>query len=236
MNLNGNVEMKGKLSIIVTGQDGSIKQQMVIPNLVVTAGKGFIAGRMVGDRTLAATVATSGTAGQFTCGASKLAINDRVTITGTLGGTGNIVGYATGTVYRVSAVTGTSPSVTGFTLTTQADVAIVTVIGTLTGLTYVTELPVISHMAIGAGTTSPVVGNTTMESSLARAVLTSFTSSTNVVTAVASFAGGLGTGAITEAGLFNHVTTGTMLCRTTFPVVNKGAGDSIAITWAITVS
>jgi hypothetical protein len=59
--------------------------------------------------TLAATVATSGTAGEFTCGASTLAVGSRVTITGTLAGTG---------AYKVSAVTGTSPNVTGFTLTT----------------------------------------------------------------------------------------------------------------------
>jgi hypothetical protein len=89
--------------------------------------------------TLAATVAVSGTGGQFTCGASTLASGDRVTITGTLGGTATITGYATGTVYKVSAVTGTSPSVTGFTLTTEAGSALTTTAGTLTGLTYTTE-------------------------------------------------------------------------------------------------
>ena len=89
--------------------------------------------------TLAATVAVSGTAGQFTCGASTLAVGDSVTITGTLGGTGAISGYVTGTTYKVSSVTGTSPSVTGFTLTTSAGAAIVTTAGTLTGLTYVTD-------------------------------------------------------------------------------------------------
>jgi len=89
--------------------------------------------------TIAATVATSGTAGQFTCGASTLAAGDRVTITGTLGGTGTITGYASGTTYKVSAVTGTSPSVTGFTLQTNAGSSIVTSAGTLTGLTYTTE-------------------------------------------------------------------------------------------------
>jgi len=89
--------------------------------------------------TLAATVATSGTGGQFTCGASTLAVADRVTITGTLGGTGTITGYATGTVYKVSSVTGSSPNVTGFTLTTEAGVAVVSTAGTLTGLTYTVE-------------------------------------------------------------------------------------------------
>ena len=89
--------------------------------------------------TIAATVATSGTGGQFTCGASTLAAGDRVTITGTLGGTGTITGYTSGTTYKVSAVTGTSPSVTGFTLQTNSGSAIVTTAGTLTGLTYTTE-------------------------------------------------------------------------------------------------
>jgi len=89
--------------------------------------------------TLAATVAVSGTTGQFTCGASTLAAADRVTITGTRAGTGTITGYATGTTYKVSAVTGTSPNVTGFTLTTEAGGALTTSAGTLTGLTYTTE-------------------------------------------------------------------------------------------------
>ena len=89
--------------------------------------------------TLVATVAVSGTAGQFTCGASTLAVSDRITITGTLGGTGTITGYTTGTVYKVSAITGTSPSVTGFTLTTEAGAAVVSTAGTLTGLTYTVE-------------------------------------------------------------------------------------------------
>ena len=86
--------------------------------------------------TLVATVAASGTAGEFTCGASTLAVGDRVTIAGT--NTGTATGVTAGT-YKVSAVTGTSPSVTGFTLTTEAAVALVTTAGTLVGLTYTTE-------------------------------------------------------------------------------------------------
>ena len=87
-------------------------------------------------RTALAGVAISGTAGEFTCTATTLAAGDRIRITGTLGGTGTITGYTTGTIYTVSAVTGTSPNVTGFTLTTDAGSAIVTTAGTPTGLTY----------------------------------------------------------------------------------------------------
>jgi hypothetical protein len=81
-------------------------------------------------------VAISGTAGQFTCTATNLAVNDTLTITGTLGGTGTITGYATGTTYKVSSVTGSVGAVTGFTLQTTSSVAIVTTAGTPTGLTY----------------------------------------------------------------------------------------------------
>ncbi len=86
--------------------------------------------------TITATVATSGTGGQFTCGNSTLTVGSHILITGTRAGTGTITGYTSGTTYKVSAVTGTSPNVTGFTLQTSAGAAIVTTAGTLTGLTY----------------------------------------------------------------------------------------------------
>ena len=91
------------------------------------------------SNTLTATVATANTTGQFTCGNSTLAAGHRVTISGTLAGTGTITGYTSPTTYKVSAVTGTSPNVTGFTLTTEAGGALTTSAGTLTGLTYTTD-------------------------------------------------------------------------------------------------
>jgi hypothetical protein len=95
---------------------------------------------------------------------------------------------------------------------------------------------VMNHMAIGTGTATPVVGNSTLGTEAGRVELSSFTASSNAVTATATFPAGTGTGAVTEAGIFNASSSGAMLCRTTFPVVNKAAGDSIAITWIITVS
>lgn len=112
-----------------------------------------------------------------------------------------------------------------------------------TGKTYIasrmvgTSATVMNGMAIGTGTATPVVLDTGLGTEAGRVALSTFTSSSNAVTATATFPAGTGTGAITEAGIFNNSSTGgTMLCRTTFPVVNKAAGDSIAITWVITVS
>ena len=93
-----------------------------------------------------------------------------------------------------------------------------------------------THLAIGTGTTAAAVGNTALVTEATRQALTSTTVTTNEVAYVAAFAAGTGTGAITEAGLLNAASGGTLLCRTVFSVVNKGADDSMTITWTITVS
>lgn len=140
------VKATGALQIKLYGPDGKLKQEQNVKNLVVTTGKGFIAGRMVGTPT------------------------------------------------------------------------------------------VMSHMAIGSGTVDPVVGDTALGTELGRVSLTSSAASGAVVTYVASFGAGTGTGAVTEAGIFNASSAGTLLCRTEFAVVNKGADDSLSITWTVTVS
>ena len=93
-----------------------------------------------------------------------------------------------------------------------------------------------THMAIGTGTTAAAAGQTALVTEAARQSLTSTTVSSNTVEYVAAFAAGTGTGAITEAGVLNAASGGTLLCRTVFSVVNKGASDSMTITWTITIS
>jgi hypothetical protein len=93
-----------------------------------------------------------------------------------------------------------------------------------------------SHMAIGSGTTNPAAGDTAPETQLGRVSLTSTSVSGAVVTYVATFAAGTGTGAVTEAAILNASSGGTMLCRTEFNVVNKGSSDSMTVTWTVTVS
>ena len=92
-----------------------------------------------------------------------------------------------------------------------------------------------SHMAIGSGTTAPDVGNTTLLTELGRVAITSATLNANSVTYSALFNEGVGTGSITEAGIFNNVTAGDMLARTTFGVVTKTASDSMSISWTVVV-
>tara|TARA_R110000764_G_scaffold26612_2_gene63093 strand:+ start:8784 stop:9233 length:450 start_codon:yes stop_codon:yes gene_type:complete len=96
---------------------------------------------------------------------------------------------------------------------------------------------VMSHMALGSSTTATAGGQTDLVSILgARELLDSTTASSNTIVYVSSFEAGEGTGAVTEAGIFNAATAGTMLCRVVFPVVNKQADDTMSVTWTVTLS
>ena len=145
--INDFIKMKGELILVLSNPEGNIKQSIIVPNLVVTTGKNYIASRIKD--------------------ASATAM---------------------------------------------------------------------SHMAIGTGSTAAAAGNTALGSEAGRVALTSTPVTDNAVAYVATFPAGTGTGAITEAGILNASSSGTLLCRTVFSVINKGAADTLGITWTVTVS
>jgi len=148
--LNDSLKVTGDVTVTITGPDGQVKDERLIKNLVVTAGKQFIASSML-----------------------KTAANTPLAMT---------------------------------------------------------------HMGIGSGGVAASAGDTALSSQLGRVALGSSAAAGAVVTYTAIFQAGTGTGAVTEAGVFNAAVNGTLLCRTVFAVVNKGADDAMSITWAITVS
>ena len=93
---------------------------------------------------------------------------------------------------------------------------------------------VVSHMAIGQGTTPAAAADTALESELGRATVTTSRNG-NTVTYTAIFAAGVGTGAITEAGLFNADAGGEMPCRSVFGTKTKTPTDVITISWDVTI-
>lgn len=103
-----------------------------------------------------------------------------------------------------------------------------------------TSTNVMSHMAVGTDDGAILTlasSNTALGAQLgSRVALTSATRTNNVITYTASFAEGVSTGAIVEAGIFNASSSGDMLCRTTFPVINKEASDTLTINWNVTIN
>jgi hypothetical protein len=92
-----------------------------------------------------------------------------------------------------------------------------------------------THMGIGTGTTDPALGQTALVTEIGTRQSINKSRNNNVLTSVATFAAGNGTGAITEAGIFNQSTGGTMYSRITFAVINKGANDTLELTWTWTI-
>lgn len=98
-----------------------------------------------------------------------------------------------------------------------------------------------THLGVGTNTTAVAVEQTALLTEVGtRAPVTptnvTVTVANDAVQYVASFAAGNATGALTEAGIFNASTAGTLLCRTVFPVINKGASDSLTITWRVQIT
>ena len=107
---------------------------------------------------------------------------------------------------------------------------------------------VMTHMEIGTGTTAAAIGDTTIETATtpaaARVALTQSggVASTNTLTFNCTFPADTpdvtapATASITEAGVFNASSGGTMAARTVFPVINKGESDTMTVSWVVTIS
>lgn len=88
------------------------------------------------------------------------------------------------------------------------------------------------------GTSTPTASLLGSYISGSRTALSSKTRAGNVVTFVCLFAAGVGSGKITEAGLFNVATQNNpvMMLSASFAPMTKGATDTLTITWTFTVN
>jgi hypothetical protein len=106
----------------------------------------------------------------------------------------------------------------------------------------IVELELMRFHAVGTGTTSPVVGNTTLETEdlLGNANRPSGTQTESGATTYQTVATitqqGAGPTAITEAGILSVNAVGVLLARQTFAAINLSLNDSIETTWEFTVS
>jgi hypothetical protein len=104
-------------------------------------------------------------------------------------------------------------------------------------------------IGIGTGTTAFAAGDTALETekkadgtaasgvhALATASVTASRVTTTVTNDTAQLVGTISftaTLAVTESGVFNADTNGTLLCRQTFTAVNVVSGDSLQVTWKV---
>jgi len=108
----------------------------------------------------------------------------------------------------------------------------------------ITGVTAFGYIAIGTGTTAFDPSQTALVTEIKRKsattsrVTTTVTNDTAQWVATFSSADGLtGTSAVTESGIFNASTGGTMLARQVFSTlnINWDAGDSLQVTWKVQV-
>ena len=96
---------------------------------------------------------------------------------------------------------------------------------------------IMSHIAVGTGTTEVKATDTALVTELARKQCTyAHTKGSTKLTVQTTFNAGEATGAITEAGIANASSAGTFFDRVVFPVINKGASDVLTVTFEITLT
>lgn len=93
-------------------------------------------------------------------------------------------------------------------------------------------------IAVGTGSTAFAESQTALVSELTRQSATfSHTAGTKVFAFTTTFAAGIATGTLLEAGVFNLATIGgTMLDRVVFGGISKAAGDSLTQTFTFTMT
>jgi len=93
------------------------------------------------------------------------------------------------------------------------------------------------YVAIGTGTASPTADDTQLGAEVARGLATyAHTAGQNTWTETYTFGAGQGTGGITESGVLNAASLGSLLSRQVFSVINKGGDDSLQVQWTYTIS
>lgn len=101
-----------------------------------------------------------------------------------------------------------------------------------------------TYIAVGTGVGAFAAADTTLGTETAASGLSRVAGSVSLVTTttandtaqVTTTFTVTGTVAVTESGVLNAASTGTLLCRQTFSALNVVNGDSLAITWKVAIS
>lgn len=95
-----------------------------------------------------------------------------------------------------------------------------------------------THIGLGTSNTASAITQTALLAEVGtRRVFNSVYTTENIVTFVTTFPSGVGTaGTFREAGIFNALTGGVMMCRSAFNAFTKTTADNLVITWNVRIN
>lgn len=236
MEFNSDIKMTGSLSIKQYDVDGQLIGDLFVPNLVVTAGKEYIANRMTSNNMSPmsymaigqSTTASAATQTTLLTEAQRAVIS-ATTINGTA------ITYSSTFTTFASTIAMTEAGI--FNQSASKAVTFDGNLGISGGIittmspslhTFATTNEVRYSNGGGSSVGGLVDGNIYY-------IIAASTTSVKLATSAANATAGTFITLTAGSGTAHKLTFGTMLCRTTFPVVSKSTTDTIVISWTVTV-
>jgi len=243
MNFKSGINMTGSLTIKQYDLDGKLIKDLTVPNLVVTAGKEYVANRIVrNDMTPMSHMAIGQST--TTSAASQTDLISRaqtVTTTTTLNGTS--------ITYSASFPASSAISIQEAGIFNALANKAVSFDGNLgitassSSITAMTPLTTVTSPATHSFVTGDQVRYTSSGGSSVGGlsdgniyyIINSSTTAIKLATTSANASAGTAIAITSGTGTGHKLTAGTMMCRTTFPAVTKGVNDTVVISWTVTV-
>jgi predicted ribonuclease toxin of YeeF-YezG toxin-antitoxin module len=229
------VKLTGRLLIQKYNDKNEKVYETEVPNLVVTSGKEFIASRIVGEDFDAMDYMAIGDDAQIGALSQTTLVNElaRVTVTSATASGSNVTftatfpaGTGTGSIVEAGVFNKDDSSVLIFDADTDVD-------DTSHEISYT------SHGLVTGDKITYTDGGGTAISGLTDGgtyyVIRIDANTLQLATSAANATAGTEIGITSGIGSNHKITYGTMLCRTTFPVITKSSSETIAISWVVTV-
>jgi len=233
--LQSSIKLTGKLVIKKFDETNKLVYETEVKNLIVTSGKQFIASRIVESTASVMGYMAIGDDASTASTTQTALVNElaRVAVdSATASGVNSTfvatfpAGTGTGSIVEASISNSPATSVISFDGDNDVDDAGDTITyvahGFVTGdlVTY-TDGGNTSITGLTDGSQYYIIKNTNDVVKLA--------------TSAANASGGTAINITGTSGAGHKLTKGTMLCRTTFPVITKSSSETVAISWVITV-
>jgi hypothetical protein len=229
------IKITGRLLIQKYNDKNQKIYETEVPNLIVTSGKEFIASRMVGEDYDAMGYMAVGDDAAIGALAQTTLINElsRVTVTSATASGSNVTftatfpaGSGTGSLVEAGIFNKDESSVLIFDGDTAVDDGS-------------HEITYTSHGLVTGDKITYTDGGGTAISGLTDGgtyyVIRVDANTLQLASSAANATAGTEIGITSGIGSNHKITYGTMLCRTTFPVITKSSSETVAISWVVTV-
>lgn len=235
--LKDSVKLTGRLLIQKLNQNKEVVYETEVPNLVVTSGKEFIASRIIAGTFDPMGFMAIGDDAQTGALSQTTLINElsRVAVTSATTSGSNVTftatfgaGSGTGSIVEAGIFNKSASSVITFDADGDVDVSSAQISYTSHGFTTGDK---VTYTDGGGTAVGGLIDGGTYY--IIRINANTIKLATTYAFAVAPSPTAI---AITDGIGANHkLSFGTMLCRTTFPVITKSSSETIAISWVVSV-